>query len=313
MAAALQAQEADCPPESETNIVHGADCVDEPETIPVGQPDNLEAPKTVIVQVPDDSLWVFVNAMQPAGTEHIPGLYRRPPPVVVDANQVHIRNHEHHRSWLFVVFMLQLVLLVMVRTVFEKDIAEQIRAYFNLNLAHQLQRDQETSLPFSSLMLNINGFISYGVLAYLSLFYLPGWHDLYQFKFLGILMTVSTALFSAKYLITRFVAYVFPFTEELDLYNFNYFLNHQLVGVLLIPLNMVVAYAAGPMDTYTFYGAWIMVWISFMLLAVKGFSIGSSYFRLYKFHFILYICTLEIAPLLILFKVFQQLALNNQH
>lgn len=269
---------------------------------------------TVYVQIPDDSFWVYEAPVPPvAGPEYLQDMPTSVPSVIIAADEVSIRNYERHKPWLFVVFMLQLVLLVVVRLIFEKNVAEQIRAYFNINLSQQLHRDQETSLPFSSLVLNLNGFISYGMLTYLTLFYLPGWDDLYRFKLLGSLVLVATVVFSGKYLLARFIAHVFPFTDELSLYNFNFFLNHQLVGVLLIPLNMVIAYAVAPTDYYALWVSWGLIVLSYMLLAVKGFSIGGKYFRLYKFHFILYICTLEIAPLLIILKVFQQLALNNQH
>lgn len=254
----------------------------------------------------DDSLWVM-DMQIPAvelGPEYEPELMQKPTVELLDPDQVKVRAHDRHGFWLFIIFMVQILLLVTVRLVFEKNIFEQMRAFTNLNIAQQLQRDQETSLPFSDVVLNLSGFMSVAVLVFLSVLYFEGWDDAQRVSYFGYLFVFSSCLFVAKYLIMKATAVVFPFKDVMNLYNFSFFLNHQLIGVVLIPLNMIIAYAVGGIAYYVMIGTWILVGLSFILLAIKGLVMSRSYWMRYNFHFIVYICSLEIAPLLILYKVF---------
>ena len=225
---------------------------------------------------------------------------------LIDDKLIKPRTENTPHPWLFAVFLTQLFLLVVIRLVFDKDLFAQLRAYFNLNLSQQLQREMENTIPFSTLLLNINGFISLAALIYLTLIYFGLIDRTGDFQFFTIILGFTTGVLVLKYLAMKLMANIFPIAEELDLYNFNFFLNHQLLGIVLVPLNMVIAYGIAVSPFVFTILALLVVGLSFILLTIKGLTIGISYFRFYKFHFIIYICTLEIAPILVLYKVFMQ-------
>lgn len=262
---------------------------------------------TAVVPV-DDSLWVMQCYEAPEefiGPEHRPDLLVVKPVILLDNGQIKVRQHSRHGFWLFIIFMVQIMLLVSVRLVFEKNFLEQIRAFSNLNIAQQLQRDQETSLPFSDVVLNLSGFMSVALLAFLSLLYFKGWDDSQRLSSFGYLFLICSSLFVGKYLVMKATSVIFPFKDVMNLYSFSFFLNHQLIGVVLIPLNMIIAYADAGIAYYVMIGTWILLGLSFILLAIKGLTMSRTYWTRYSFHFIVYICSLEIAPLLILYKVFE--------
>lgn len=262
------------------------------------------------VTVKDDSIWVMQCYETPeiVGPEFRPDLLKTEPIVLLDSGQIKVRPHSRHGFWLFVIFMVQILLLVSVRLVFEKNFLEQIRAFTNLNIAQQLQRDQETSLPFSDVMLNLSGFMSVALLVYFTLLHFMGWDDLQRGSSFAYLLLLCSSFFVGKYLIMKVTSLIFPFRDVMDLYNFSFFLNHQLIGVVLIPLNMVIAYADSGIANFVMMATWVLVGLSFILLAIKGLTMSRTYWVRYNFHFIMYICSLEIAPLLILYKVFEGMA-----
>lgn len=271
-------------------------------TAAMAQCDSTETPPV------DDSLWLMHGVEAPLqiiGPEHRPELTVKEPIVLLDPDQVKVRAHSRHGFWLFIIFVVQILLLVSVRLIFEKNIFEQIRAYTNLNIAQQLQRDQEVSLPFSDVVLNLSGLMSVAVLVFLSLLYFKGWDDMQRTTVFGYLFLICSSLFIGKFLIMKITSVIFPFKEVMDLYRFSFFLNHQLIGVVLIPLNMIIAYADSNIAYSVMIATWILIGLSFILLAIKGLTMSRTYWLRYSFHFIVYICSLEIAPLLILYKVFE--------
>lgn len=263
-----------------------------------------------IVAITADTPFVLQTYVPPAmGPAYIPEAIPEAVSKVVEDRYIRPRTNNTPPGWLFIIFLLQLFLLVVIRLVFDKDLFAQLRAYFNVNLSQQLQRELENSIPFSTLLLNINGFASLAMLVYLLL----NRYTSFQVEllnqgqiFLVILLAISL-LYVLKYVVMRISAVVFPITAEMNLYSFNFFLNHQLLGILLIPLNMILAYGQTHTPNIVTIISLSIVCLSFIMLTIKGLGIGRSYFRLYKFHFIIYICTLEIAPILVLYKVFTQL------
>ena len=103
-----------------------------------------------------------------------------------------------------------------------------------------------------------------------------------------------------------FTAAIFPFRDELNFYNFNFFLNIKVLGAILLPINFIVAYAPQELTEWTIIGAAGVMAIAYLGLAVKGLAIAKNYLAFHKFHFIVYFCSLEIAPVL----VFAKLILN---
>lgn len=265
-------------------------------------------PKARAYYIFNDSI---LNTISPAQLVYTAEYIELPPPVVhirpvVDEADIKPLNRKRHPSWLFTILTLQFILIVYLRVAFIRYAEEQYRSFFNLNISQQVFREQELSMPFPALLLSINGILSYSVLLYLSLDYL----DILTWLTPGTLflaclgMVFGTA--SLKYVLMWFTAAIFPFRDELNFYNFNFFLNIKVLGAILLPINFVVAYAPQELTEWTIIGAASVMAIAYLGLAVKGLAIAKNYLAFHKFHFIVYFCSLEIAPVL----VFAKLILN---
>ncbi len=235
--------------------------------------------------------------------------YREVPPppkrvrqVVAESEVVPIKR-ERHGAWLFTFLTVQFFLIVYLRVGFFRYAEEQYRSFFNLNIGQQVFRDQELSMPFPALLLTINGVLSYAILLYLGLSHyglmggLQGWM-LFLASF-GIIFAIS----GFKYLLMWITGAVFPFKDEVNFYNFNFFLNLKMLGALLLPINFVIAYAPPQFTEVSIWAGVGLLALAYAGLAVKGLAIAKNYLAFYKFHFFVYICSLEIAPVLILVKV----------
>jgi hypothetical protein len=76
-----------------------------------------------------------------------------------------------------------------------------------------------------------------------------------------------------------------------------------LTGLALTPLNIFMAYSPTGLSSIFMYLAIAAIFVIFILRALRGLFVGASYLSTHPFHFLLYLCTAEIAPLAVLAKL----------
>lgn len=208
-------------------------------------------------------------------------------------------------QWLFVLFILQMLALIYIKATGLKNIEDSLKAYFNINLSQQLFREQENAISFSMLVQVINFFISTTVMLYLIADYFFKIDNEASVKIVAVIFLFTTLVYFSKYMGYRLLSNLFSFSDEIDLFRFNYFLNQKLLGIFLLPFVYAAAYAPQPYSNYFLLISIAIFVLSIAVRSFKGIVIGSAYLQKHTFHFLLYICTFEIAPVLILIKWLQ--------
>jgi hypothetical protein len=235
-------------------------------------------------------------------------LWQESPPSVFtpqQAGRIVTNPSKKQPQWLFVVFLLQLLALVYIKAAGQKNIEDSLKAYFNINLSQQLFREQENMISFSMLVQIINYFFSATVTIYLIIDYYFNIDNAVSLKIASIIFLLVSIIYFIKYSGYKILSEVFPFSEEIDLFRFNFFLNQRLIGIVVIPFVYAAAYSLQPFRFY-FLGAIISFFVlSVLFRSYKGIVIGMAYLQKHTFHFLLYICTFEIVPVLILIKWLQ--------
>ena len=95
---------------------------------------------------------------------------------------------------------------------------------------------------------------------------------------------------------------IFPFKETVKFYIFNVNIINKIVGILIIPFFVLLAYAPDYMKPWIFYISIAVIGSLLIYRYIRGVMIAKNYVTLHKFHFFIYLCTLEIAPTVILIK-----------
>ncbi len=108
-----------------------------------------------------------------------------------------------------------------------------------------------------------------------------------------------------KVLLDRLIGSLFEIDELMNDYVFQKITYKNYIGLVLLPINIILIYAIQPTKSIIISALFLLFAVGFMgfLESVK------THLKLIKvnlFYFILYLCALEIAPYLILYKV-----LNN--
>lgn len=218
-------------------------------------------------------------------------------------NEIHPQKPSRKPAFLFILIVFQLCLLAYLRKTFPKSLEEMTRALTNLTLAQQLYREQELTMPVSAIFYNINFVFSTGIFLFLlNVHY--GW-TANETPFVSMLffLWMVIVLYSLKYGTMKFVALIFPFGNEVNHYNFNFFLAQKVAGIILIPINLLIAYSPASLQSAIIILALIMLAIFIIGVSLKGLEISRNLLQHDAFHYFVYICTLEIAPVCILVKV----------
>lgn len=95
---------------------------------------------------------------------------------------------------------------------------------------------------------------------------------------------------------------LFPVRKEISRYAFVLMVFSILAGVLLVPVNLGVSYAPEEWRTSFLYGGVGLVFLIYFFHLARGVLIAAPLIATRPVHIVLYICAIEIAPLLLIYR-----------
>jgi len=104
-------------------------------------------------------------------------------------------------------------------------------------------------------------------------------------------------------LLERLIGSLFEIDQLIDNYIFQKISYKNYIGLLLLPINALLIFSVTPSRQIIFLVLSILLIISVIGL-ITSFKSHQSLIKKNFFYFILYLCALEIAPYIILYKVF---------
>ena len=190
-----------------------------------------------------------------------------------------------------------------IRILYGKYLSNISTLFFRVTMRQQQLRDQLSQAPFPSLLLNILFVITGGMfLAFLAQYYqmLPG-QSFWLLWAYGA--AVVMAVYFGKFIILKVIGWIFNVSNATDTYIFIIFMVNKMVGIFLIPVLILMAFPFKPFLPV------VIVLTFIMLAAALGYRFLISYkpirheIKVSRFHFFVYLCAFEIAPLLLIYKV----------
>ncbi len=205
-------------------------------------------------------------------------------------------------DWEMGIFILALILLGSVRLFFNKYLGQFLSSTVNYITASRMFRERSLSLAHASFRLDI---LFYMIV---SLFIFHALHifnveiypvDIIAYLFIlgGVLLYFGLKKF-AYYLqgnISRNVQETLEFLYNMDIYN-------RILGLFLLPVTLIVAFTPLAEPGWVILAGAFFVIFFYILLILRGIKIlMRKQFSI--FYLILYLCTLEILPLLFICKL----------
>jgi hypothetical protein len=197
-----------------------------------------------------------------------------------------------------------LLLTTLLLIVSQRYVSRILRSLWNEEMMRSLYRDR-TSGAFGRFL------AGYGIyLLSLSLFVFllarhAGWLTGDRFWGpVGQITLVVAGLIGLRHFALAALGHIFPLWKEASRYSFGIMILNIAVGLALIPANLLVAYVPPELTSGFVYGGLAILAAGYLLRALWGLRIAQPYLFSRFFHFFLYLCAVEIAPVVVLYKLF---------
>ncbi len=208
---------------------------------------------------------------------------------------------ETSSNYLFWVFVTLLAFFTTVVALSRKKLEQSYRAFFNDNYCRQLHRANQGSFSLGYFLLYVLFFLNLGIFIFLlANHYGAGIPQ--NFGMLALICLGVGAAFAGKHFLLYFLEKVFPFDKEIKLYSFTIMIFSIILGIILLPVNIFAAFTAEGLKNVVIWGGLGAILATYSFRSLRGISIGSKHIMLHSFHFLLYLCAVEILPLVVILK-----------
>ncbi|MFC6103029.1 DUF4271 domain-containing protein [Olivibacter domesticus] len=209
----------------------------------------------------------------------------------------------YREPWILIAVFSLVLFLALIRISFIKDLQAIATSFYSNRVLLQISKEDNliTSWPFVFLYL-LFGFTT-GLFLYL---YVSYYHFRTGYNNVGLFFTISgivLILFVLKIVITRGIGFVFGVQRLVRDYISILYLSYFNAALIFIPLLLVLSLVPASL-----INAWIIISCVFVLLvfAMQFIRASGTVLKSYqfsKFYLFIYLCTLEVGPILILIKL----------
>ncbi len=204
--------------------------------------------------------------------------------------------------WFLASVFMCLILFTWLQYFFQKHIAKMFVAIFSTNQASKLFTDKNILLERVFTFLNIIYILTAGLFVFQLLKYFNV--EIYNLGDLQMFLLSTLfifALFILRFVINWLVGQLFNWKNEMKEYNYNVFLSYKVLGLVLLPIVICMAYIPEIQKNILIYLAFVLIGLFYTIRYIRGmYLLGKKGFLL--FYMILYFCTIEILPLLLLYR-----------
>lgn len=203
---------------------------------------------------------------------------------------------------LFYSLLALVCMLGLIRQVFPKYFQNMFKLLFQASFRQkqtrdQLMQDKPAAIITNILFILVAGLFIAVTAGYYSWFSIPFWRlSLYC-------VTILALVYGTKYLVISFAGWVFNAREAAGSYSFIVFMINKISGIALLPMLVVLSFSEGMVrDVVLTVAAGIMIALLALRYIISLQTVKGN-MQLNAFHFFIYICAIELMPVLVIYKV----------
>lgn len=206
-------------------------------------------------------------------------------------------------DWLVYVMAGVVLLLGIIRLSYLKYFSDLFRAFLNPTLSQRQLKDQLSQSPFPNFLLNSFFVISLALYLYLLMYRQQYITSNTAWMAIPGLIVLVAIVYGVKYVMLRFCGWLFGSTELADAYIFILYLINKVLGILLVPFLVILAFCTPELAKAFMYISLFFIVLLVAYRYIRSYSVVKQYLSFSRLHFFLYLCAFEVAPVLIITKV----------
>jgi len=252
---------------------------------------------TIIVSNPFELRPAYNKESEPDGMVGISNVLKQ----IEDtpANPIEVKN------FLFWLLLFLTFLLAIALNLNRSYVSKLYQSNFNLNLASVLFRESREDSKLIT-------FILYGLyFAGLSIFFFLAynlWIGPIHYYFLIYIAVFISSIYVIRHLSLKLLGWLFGIQKETERYLFNIVSFGCLFSLLLIPLDFVLSFAKSEFTEKLVFWLFGLFLLAYLFRQAKEILLSANLWRNSIVHFLLYLCTFEIAPFLLLYEIIHRTA-----
>lgn len=221
----------------------------------------------------------------------------------VTAEEIVVKPLLTEQSTNFFLLITLLLLLALLLTFLRSFAVASLGALGTENLFNFLYREMSGRGVLPYLLLYIFFIINLGIFFHFSTsFLLDSMHSTFKPNYY-IVFLLPFILLGLKHFILTFIGFVFPIKKEMDRYQFLMIVTGISMGLFVSPMNIFLPYLNEEWKQISILGTLVFLGLVLLYHFLRGLTLGARFIGSHQFHFLLYLCVIEIAPVLILVKL----------
>lgn len=211
------------------------------------------------------------------------------------------RKWEGKEYWFYSLVGL-LFMVGLFRQGFEKYLHDLFRLFFNTTMKQRQIREQLIQTPLASALLNLF-FVLSG--AFYATFLFQYFEIIEPADFWLIMLYAIfalTVIYLVKFIWLKTAGWLFNLRETADNYIFIVFIINKIIGIFLLPIIVLMAFSSPEILEVVLVISWIGLGGLLIYRFFLTFAAVHNQINVNLFHFFLYLCAFEIAPLLLIYK-----------
>jgi len=204
-------------------------------------------------------------------------------------------------DWITIVFLLCFFIFAWIQTSYSKRLNQILHAVARPHFVNQLERDGNLFKERITIGLGFNYYVVSSIFVYLifkEFGFIPA--ELNSLTFTGLVFTGLFLFQLLKSLAIQFSGIIFDTTEPARQYQLIILIFNYIIGIVLLPVVIIAFY----WNSLNILIAGVII-VSFLIIyrILRSILTGHENKSYNLFYLFLYLCTLEILPLLVIFKV----------
>lgn len=196
-----------------------------------------------------------------------------------------------------------LLYYALIKVFFRKYVDNIMTLFFRVTMRQQQIRDQMLQTPLASLFLNILYLVSGGMyIVFVARHYGVKVTD-NNWLLLAYAAGLLLVVYLSKFILLKLAGWIFNISAATDTYIFIVFLVNKIIGILLLPVVVIMAFPYPALFTIVLTMSYVMLVLFFGYRFIISYKPIRNEIKVTRFHFFLYLCAFEIAPLLLIYKV----------
>lgn len=216
-------------------------------------------------------------------------------------------------DWLLWLIIGGVLIFIGVKLFFKKILSETFQSIYINNTSNRLFRERNQVFLISSTILKTIFSVNIGIFTFLTLnefsLHIQKFSPFQETLFL---ILIWASVYTVKYIFFITIGYLTNTNNYLKLYMHNTAILNKVYGILLFPIIFSILYLNQNIISTKalIFCGWSLFFLFFIIRLSKGLLICIRQ-KIYLFYTILYLCALEIIPLIIIYKLILLIGMSS--